>query len=208
MAPGICLHISKMICIAWGWTWKCETHKTRIKCLRKNPKHLTLTHTHYTHTTTISVQEFGAFDIEKYHLCLKSRLFCFITGFMYLIASVVLKLYKWLETWVWCIRAQWNEVCLSGTLVSSFKILFNSFPYYAWSNNFNTGFCDSLEFLLCLHSPLIFGTVSPFSFWGVCWCWYILNMKVEVELWWLPHTHSDMLQVDPLLIWNHCNIST
>ena len=30
-------------------------------------KHLTLIHTH---TTTILVQEFGAFDIEKYHLCL------------------------------------------------------------------------------------------------------------------------------------------
>ena len=36
----------------------------------ENPKHLTLTHTHYTHTTTILVQEFRAFDIEKYHLCL------------------------------------------------------------------------------------------------------------------------------------------
>ena len=59
-----------MIHIAQGWPWKCETRETRIKCLRKNPKHLTLTHTHYTHTTTIWVQEFGAFDIEKYHLCL------------------------------------------------------------------------------------------------------------------------------------------
>ena len=56
--------------------------------------------------------------------------------------------------------------------------------------------------------PLIFGTVSPFSFWGVCWCWYILNTKVEVELQWLPHMCSDLLQVDPSLIWNHCNIST
>ena len=87
-----------VIRIARGWTWKCETCETRIKCLRKSPKHLTLTHTHYTHTTTISVQEFGAFDIEKYHLCLKSRLFHFIMGFMYLITSVVLRLYKWLDT--------------------------------------------------------------------------------------------------------------
>ena len=47
----------------------------------KTLKHLTLTHTHYTHTTTILVQEFGAFDIDKYHLCLKSQLFRFITGF-------------------------------------------------------------------------------------------------------------------------------
>ena len=47
----------------------------------KTLKHLTLTHTHYTHTTIISVQEFGAFDIEKYHLCLKSQLFHFYYGF-------------------------------------------------------------------------------------------------------------------------------
>ena len=87
-----------VIHIAQGWTSKCETCETRIKCLRKNPKHLTLTHTHYTHTTTISVQEFGAFDIETYHLCLKSWLFHFIMGFMNLISSVVLRLYKWLDT--------------------------------------------------------------------------------------------------------------
>ena len=31
--------------------------------------------------------------------------------------------------------------------------LFNSFLLYAWGNNFNTGFCNSLELLLCLHSP-------------------------------------------------------
>ena len=52
----------------------------------KTLKHLTLTHTHYTHTTTI------------YHLCLKSWLFRFIMGFMYLIASVVLRPYKRLNT--------------------------------------------------------------------------------------------------------------
>ena len=56
------------------------------------------THSHYTHTTTISVQVFGAFDIEKYHLRLKSQLFRFIMGFMYSIASVVLRPYKWLDT--------------------------------------------------------------------------------------------------------------
>ena len=44
------------------------------------------------------MQEFGAFDIEKYHLCLKSRLFRSIMGFMYLIASVVLRPYKQLDT--------------------------------------------------------------------------------------------------------------
>ena len=44
------------------------------------------------------MQELGVFDIEKYHLCLKSQLFCFIMGFMYLIASVVLRPYKWLDT--------------------------------------------------------------------------------------------------------------
>ena len=44
------------------------------------------------------MQEFKAFDIEKYHLCLKSQLFSFITGFMYLIASVVLRPYKRLDT--------------------------------------------------------------------------------------------------------------
>ena len=44
------------------------------------------------------MQEFGAFDIEKYHLCLKSQLFRFIMSFMYLIASVVLRLYKQLDT--------------------------------------------------------------------------------------------------------------
>ena len=86
-----------MICVAQGWTWKCETRGTRIKGLRKNPKHLTLTHTLYTHPTTILVQ-IRAFDIEKYHLCLKSQLFCFITGFIYLITSVVLRPYKWLDT--------------------------------------------------------------------------------------------------------------
>ena len=64
----------------------------------KTLKHLTLTHTHYTHTTTILVQEFRAFDIEKYHLCLKAQLFHFIMGFMYLIASVVLRPYKQLDT--------------------------------------------------------------------------------------------------------------
>ena len=63
----------------------------------KTLKHLPLTHTHYTHTTTISVQEFGAFEIEKYHMCLKSQLFRFITGFMYLIASVVLRPHKQLD---------------------------------------------------------------------------------------------------------------
>ena len=44
------------------------------------------------------MQELGAFDIEKYDLCLKSQLFCFITAFMYSIASVVLRLYKQLDT--------------------------------------------------------------------------------------------------------------
>ena len=38
-------------CIARGWTWKCETRETRIKCLRKNPKtpntHSHTLHTHY-----------------------------------------------------------------------------------------------------------------------------------------------------------------
>ena len=24
-----------MICFIWGWMWKCETHKIRIKCVRK-----------------------------------------------------------------------------------------------------------------------------------------------------------------------------
>ena len=86
-----------LIHIAQGWTWKCETCKTRIKCLRKTLKQLTQTPTPYTHTTTILVQEFGAFDIEKDHLCLKSRLFHFITGFIYLIASVVLRPYKRLD---------------------------------------------------------------------------------------------------------------
>ena len=43
------------------------------------------------------MQEFGAFDIEKYHLCLKYQLSHFITGSMYLITSVVLRLYKWLD---------------------------------------------------------------------------------------------------------------
>jgi len=60
-----------MICVARGWMWRCAKCETRIKCLGKNPKtpntH-SLTHTH-THTITILVQEFGAFDIEKYHLC-------------------------------------------------------------------------------------------------------------------------------------------
>ena len=32
-----------VIRVVWGWMWKCTKHKTRIKCLRKNPKHLTLT---------------------------------------------------------------------------------------------------------------------------------------------------------------------
>ena len=71
-----------------------ESVKQGSSASGKTIKHLTLTHTHYTHTTTISVQEFGAFDIEKYHLCLKSQLFRFITGFMSLIASVVLRPYK------------------------------------------------------------------------------------------------------------------
>ena len=34
-----------------------------------------------------------------------------------------------------------------------FLSLFNSFLYDAWGNNFNTGICNSLELLLCLHSP-------------------------------------------------------
>ena len=34
----------QMIHVAQGWMWKCTKHETRIKCLRKNPKHLTLTH--------------------------------------------------------------------------------------------------------------------------------------------------------------------
>ena len=59
-----------LIHVAQGWTWKCETCEKRIKCLRKNPKQLTLTHSHYTHTTTILVWEFWASNIEKYHLCL------------------------------------------------------------------------------------------------------------------------------------------
>ena len=63
----------------------------------KTLKHLTLTHS-LTHATTISVQEFRAFDIEKYHLCLKSQLFHFNTGFMYLITSIVPRLYKQLDT--------------------------------------------------------------------------------------------------------------
>ena len=58
-----------LICIAQGWMWKCETRKTRIKCLRKNPK---TPNTHYTHTTTISMQEFGAFDIENITCVFKS----------------------------------------------------------------------------------------------------------------------------------------
>jgi len=33
-----------LIRIARGWTWKCTKRETRIKCLGKNPKHLTLTH--------------------------------------------------------------------------------------------------------------------------------------------------------------------
>jgi len=33
-----------VIHVARGWTWKCAKHETRIKCLGKNPKHLTLTH--------------------------------------------------------------------------------------------------------------------------------------------------------------------
>ena len=36
-----------LICVAWGWMWKCETRETRIKCLRKTLQHLTLTHTNY-----------------------------------------------------------------------------------------------------------------------------------------------------------------
>ena len=39
--------VGSMIHIAQGWMWKCETRETRIKCLRKNPKHLTLTHTFF-----------------------------------------------------------------------------------------------------------------------------------------------------------------
>jgi len=35
---------STLIRVARGWTWKCAKRETRIKCLGKNPKHLTLTH--------------------------------------------------------------------------------------------------------------------------------------------------------------------
>ena len=44
--PQLCQTTMLLIRVAWGWTWKCETHETRIKCLRKNPNHLT----HTTHT--------------------------------------------------------------------------------------------------------------------------------------------------------------
>jgi len=27
-----------LICLAWGWMWKCTKRETRIKCLGKNPK--------------------------------------------------------------------------------------------------------------------------------------------------------------------------
>ena len=40
-----------LICVARGWTWKCETHESRMKCLRKNPRtpntHSHTLHTHY-----------------------------------------------------------------------------------------------------------------------------------------------------------------
>jgi len=38
VGPGLLIHVAR------GWTWKCAKRETRIKCLRKNPKHLTLTH--------------------------------------------------------------------------------------------------------------------------------------------------------------------
>jgi len=36
--------VTPLIRVARGWTWKCAKRETRIKCLGKNPKHLTLTH--------------------------------------------------------------------------------------------------------------------------------------------------------------------
>jgi len=45
-----------VICVAWGWTWKCTKHETRIKQLGKNPK---TPNTHsLTHTHTLSQSQY------------------------------------------------------------------------------------------------------------------------------------------------------
>ena len=55
-----------------GMNVKVHEMQNKDQVPQENPKYLPLTHTHthtHTHTITILVPEFGAFDIEKYHLC-------------------------------------------------------------------------------------------------------------------------------------------
>ena len=83
-----------MIHVARGWTWKCETRETRIKCLRKNPKHLTLTHT----LPQSRCKSSGPLILKNITCVLSLNYFVLLRVLMYLIASVVLRLYKRLDT--------------------------------------------------------------------------------------------------------------
>ena len=86
-----------MICVAWGWMWKCKTCTTRIKCLRKNPKHLTLTHT--THALPQSQCKSLEPLILKNITCdLSLDSFVLILVLCILITSVVLRPCKWFDT--------------------------------------------------------------------------------------------------------------
>ena len=73
------------------------------------------------------MQEFGAFDIEKYHLCLKSQLFLFIMSFMYLITSVVLRPYKQLDTLGVMYKSSMEQSLSFWDFGFKFKILFQQF---------------------------------------------------------------------------------
>jgi len=84
-----CWHLSQLlICIAWGWTWKCAKCKTRIKCLGKNPKTPDTHSLTHTHTITIWYKSSGPLILKNITCVLKSlNSIVLIQVLMYLIAN-------------------------------------------------------------------------------------------------------------------------